>query len=188
MESKQQGRILISSRLELQILEGSHSTALLENANDLAIADTMISVPHPFLEDHAREWADRAASDYQSGSGYHWGIFNRISKGFAGYVTLRAIDKEHSQAELSFWISRKDWGKGYAKEACATVLEFAFEMLKINRIYAHHMVRNPASGKVLLHLGFLHEGLLRQRVIKWGKREDVVLQALLREDWEQKNH
>ncbi len=44
------------------------------------------------------------------------------------------------------------------------------------------MVRNPASGRVLEKIGFVREGLLRQRVRKWGVYEDVVLCALLRRD------
>lgn len=184
MNIEQQGRLLVADRLDLQILNERHFAPLVEHAHDKAIADTMISVPHPFLDQHAREWIQRAEVDYRSGTAYHWGI-SKISNGaFTGYVTLRDMDHEHSQAELSFWICRKDWGNGYAKEACAKVLDFVFETLKINRVYAHHMVRNPASGKILQHLGFRKEGLLRQRVIKWGKFEDVVLQAILREDWE----
>jgi ribosomal-protein-alanine N-acetyltransferase len=57
------------------------------------------------------------------------------------------------------------------------------EQLGLNRIYAHHMVRNPASGRVLAKVGMKPEGLLRQRVRKWGVFEDVVLLALLREEW-----
>ena len=45
------------------------------------------------------------------------------------------------------------------------------------------MVRNPASGRVLAHLGFRPEGLLRQRVRKWGVFEDVVICGLVRADW-----
>ena len=45
------------------------------------------------------------------------------------------------------------------------------------------MVRNPASGRVLEKIGMKREGLLRQRVRKWGVFEDVVLLAILREEW-----
>lgn len=45
------------------------------------------------------------------------------------------------------------------------------------------MVRNPTSGRVLSRLGVQVEGILRQRVCKWGLFEDVVLQALLRSEW-----
>ena len=188
MKNEQPGKKLVTERMELEVLNASHHTALIENANDLAIADTMISVPHPFLECHAREWIKRAGAEYKSGSGYHWGLSSIKNGAFTGYVTLREIDHEHSQAELSFWICRKDWGNGFAKEACAKAIEVAFETLNINRIYAYHMVRNPTSGKILKHLGFQQEGLLRQCVIKWGKFEDVVLQAILEDDWQKMNH
>jgi [ribosomal protein S5]-alanine N-acetyltransferase len=46
------------------------------------------------------------------------------------------------------------------------------------------MVRKPASGRVLEKVGMKREGLLRQPVRKWGKFEDVVLLAILREDWQ----
>ncbi len=46
------------------------------------------------------------------------------------------------------------------------------------------MVRNPASGRVLEKSGMQREGLLHQRVRKWGKFEDVVVFAILRQDWE----
>jgi RimJ/RimL family protein N-acetyltransferase len=69
-------------------------------------------------------------------------------------------------------------------EALKPVLCFGFEELSLNRLYAYHMARNPASGKVLKKNGFVQEGLLRQRVRKWGVFEDVVLLAILREDWE----
>jgi len=66
------------------------------------------------------------------------------------------------------------------------VLRFAFEDLGLNRLCAYHMVRNPASGKVLQKNGFVQEGLLRQRVRKWGVFEDVALLAILRRDWQGK--
>ena len=46
------------------------------------------------------------------------------------------------------------------------------------------MLRYPASGRVLEKNGFKQEGLLRQRVRKWGKFEDVALMAILRQDWQ----
>jgi RimJ/RimL family protein N-acetyltransferase len=100
-----------------------------------------------------------------------------------GFVELRDIDPEHAVAELSFWLAVDCWGHGYMGEALAAVLKFAFRDLELNRVYAHHMVRNPPSGRVLSRLGFRVEGLLRQRVRKWGRFEDVVLQALLRSEW-----
>ena len=103
--------------------------------------------------------------------------------GLVGTIGLRDIDSEHSQAELGFWIAVECWRKGYATEAARTVVAFGFEQLGLNRIYAHYMARNPASGRVLARIGMRSEGLLRQRVRKWGVFEDVVPMELLREEW-----
>ena len=84
---------------------------------------------------------------------------------------------------MGMWIGVEWWGRGYATEAARAILDHGFESLGLNRIYAHHMVRNPASGRVLEKIGMMKEGLLRQPVRKWGKFEDVVVFAILRDDW-----
>ena len=86
-------------------------------------------------------------------------------------------------AELSFWLAVDAWGLGYMSEAIGPVLRLSFQELGLNRIHAYHMVRNLASPRVLAGHGFRVEGVLRERVRKWGVFEDVVLQALLRTDW-----
>jgi len=100
-----------------------------------------------------------------------------------GTAGLRDIDYEHGQAEMGFWIAVDSWGLGYATEGAQGLLQFGFETLKLNRIYAHHMLRNPASGRVLQKVGMMKEGVLRERVRKWGTFEDVAILAVLRKEW-----
>ena len=152
-------------------------------AGDRRIADTMISVPHPLDGDAAAHWLSRLRASAASGEARHWAIREAGTGALVGMATLRAIDREHEEAELSFWIGVASWGRGYATEAAGAVIAHAFTTEGLNRLVAHHMVRNPSSGRVLAHLGFRQEGLLRQRVKKWGVYEDVVLAALLRRDW-----
>ena len=45
-------------------------------------------------------------------------------------------------------------------------MEFGFEELHLNKIYASHFPHNPASGKVLQKNGFEFEGILKQEVLK----------------------
>ena len=52
------------------------------------------------------------------------------------------------------------------------------------RIWSYHMVRNPASGRVLAKAGMKREGLLRQHVRKNEVFEDVETWGLLRGDWD----
>lgn len=147
------------------------------------IADTMISIPHPFSARDAERYVRQRLAQARRGRGLAFGIWPRAEARFAGLVELRALDREHALAELSFWLAVPDWGRGYMGEALAALVGLSFQTLDLNRLYAYHMARNPASGRVLARLGFQVEGLLRQRVRKWGQFEDVLLRALLRGDF-----
>jgi ribosomal-protein-alanine N-acetyltransferase len=58
--------------------------------------------------------------------------------------------------------------------------------LELNRIFAHHFTRNPASGRVMQKLGMKHEGCLRQHFEKWDAFEDMEIYGILKSEW-QKN-
>jgi ribosomal-protein-alanine N-acetyltransferase len=146
------------------------------------IADTTVSIPHPYDLDHALAWIGQQRREAVRGRATNFAVRLLPDNTLIGSVGLRDIDPEHSQAELGFWIGREWWGHGYAREAATAVIQFGFASLGLNRIYAHHMARNPAAGKVLRASGMRQEGVLRQRVRKWGVYEDVVLYGIIRDD------
>ncbi len=172
-----------TARLSLRPLELDDAPVISRLAGRREIADTTISIPHPYSEDQAREWITNHLGTTGTSKEIIFAIALKATEQLIGTVGLREIDQEHSQAEMGLWVAVNAWGKGYATEASSAVLRFGFKELELNRIYAHHMVRNPASGRVLEKIGMKREGLLRQRVRKWGVFEDVVLLAILREDW-----
>jgi RimJ/RimL family protein N-acetyltransferase len=141
----------------------------------------MISVPHPFAIEQASEWITQRTSP--SSSRLVFAVCRRCDERLVGSFSLVAIDAEHAIGELSFWVGRPYWGQGLASEAGAAVIDEAFSTYRLNRLQAYHMVRNPASAHVLRHWGFRPEGLLRQRVRKWGLFEDVVICGLLSDEW-----
>jgi ribosomal-protein-alanine N-acetyltransferase len=148
------------------------------------IADTTISIPHPYSEQQAREWISGHIEARAQLKGVVFAVELTHTNQLTGTIGLREIDQDHLQAEMGFWIGVTEWGNGYATEAAKRIIRYGFEELGLNRIHAHHMVRNPASGRVLEKSGMQREGLLRQRVRKWGRFEDVVILAILRTDWE----
>jgi ribosomal-protein-alanine N-acetyltransferase len=173
---------LQTARLRLGAFDPEDAPELQRMAGAREIADTTVSIPHPYDLDHALAWIGNQRRESVRGRATNFAIRLLPGAALIGSAGLRDIDREHLQAELGFWIGREWWGKGYAREAAAEVLRFGFEDLGLNRIYAHHMARNPAAGQVLLHIGMQREGLLRERVRKWGVYEDVVVYAMLRED------
>lgn len=170
-----------TSRLALRPFARGDHAELVRIAGLRSIADTTISVPHPFTPDDALALIERARDP--SGSSLSLAIEERSSKALLGYVGLHHIDRDHGQAEISFWIDPDRQGEGIAKEAVGGLIGHAFGAMELHRIEAYFMSRNPASGRLLASLGFQEEGFLRQRVVKWGRREDVRLWALLATDW-----
>ncbi len=175
--------VLKTRALRLRPLKLSDASAIQEAASVRKIADTMISLPHPYPAGEAERYLARQQDERETGQSFTFVIEQQAEGLFCGLVEVRDIDREHSQAELSFWLSVKAWGQGYMSEVVQEVVRYVFEDFGINRLYAYHMTRNPASGRVLKKNGFKQEGLLRQRVLKWGQFEDVAIWAILRHEW-----
>ena len=177
--------VLETPRLRLRPLELSDASAIQKAAGAREIADTIISLPHPYPAGEAERFIIRQQSEREAGRSVTISIEQKPEGWFCGLIELRDIDCEHLQAELSFWLAVDAWGQGYMSEVIHAVVRYGFASLGLNRLYAHHMLRNPACGRVLEKNGFKLEGLLRQRVRKWGQFEDVSLWAILRKDWQE---
>jgi RimJ/RimL family protein N-acetyltransferase len=171
-----------TARLVLGAFQPSDAEQLQRLAGDREIADTTLLIPHPYELDHALAWIGNQRKESVRGRAINFAVRLAENLQLIGCAGLRDIDREHRQAELGFWIGREYWGRGFASEAAAAVVQYGFDTLGLNRICAHHMARNPAAGKVLQRIGMAREGLLRQRVLKWGLYEDVVIYAILRDD------
>lgn len=60
---------------------------------------------------------------------------------------------DRSYATLGWIINKKYRKKGYASEAASAIMDFAFENLNIDRIYAQCDIHNPASFRVMQQIG-----------------------------------
>jgi len=171
-------------------------------AGDRAVADTTLNVPHPYEDGLAEKWISNHRDWFNRRQQAVFAVTLRNSDcstpsatGVASYndwwpagtligtAGLR-IETEDQRAELGYWIGKPYWNQGYCTEAARAVLQFGFEQLDLHRIFAHHFVRNPASGRVMQKLGMTHEGRLPQHVKKWDAFEDLELYGILRESYE----
>jgi ribosomal-protein-alanine N-acetyltransferase len=88
------------------------------------------------------------------------------------------------QAEMGYDLAKECWGKGIMTEAMKAVIDFGFEKMELNRIEVYIMPRNKRSIRMIKKLGFMKEGLLRQRYFdELGNFTDDILFSMLRDDW-----
>ena len=173
---------LDTSRLMLRPFRLSDAPAVQELAGERDIADTTLNIPHPYEDGMAEDWIKWHEQDYVDDNAVTFAVVPKDGDQLVGAVGLR-IDRGLNKGELGYWIGKPFWNAGYATEATIAIVSFGFEELRLNRIQARHMARNPASGRVMQKAGMAVEGTARQDTIKWGRYEDLVSYAILREDW-----
>lgn len=140
------------------------------------VAWNTLRIPHPYRETDAGEFL---SSSRQSPDELRLAIRLRSGGRLCGGIGLHP-EPQHRRAELGYWIGTPYWGRGYATEAAGAVVRYGFEHLGLNRIFAHHFKRNPASGRVLQRVGMQYEGCMRQAVLKQGEFIDLEMYSILR--------
>jgi RimJ/RimL family protein N-acetyltransferase len=171
---------LATERLILRPFRLDDASEVQRLAGAAQVADTALNIPHPYLDGMAEAWIATHESAFDRGDLVVFAI--ALAAGpLVGAISLR-LEPDHGRAELGYWVGVPYWGRGYATEAGRAVIGYGFDVLGLNRIHAAHLVRNPASGRVMVKLGMLREGTHRQHVRKDGRFEDLDRWAILRTD------
>lgn len=172
---------LTTARLVLRPFTLGDAPDVQRLAGERAIAETTLTVPHPYPDGAAEQWIASHAPKYAEGKEVVFAITSRTDGSLVGAVGL-ALEPDHALAELGYWIAVPQWGQGYATEAARAVVAYGLGSLKLHRIQARHFVRNAASGRVMQKLGMRAEGVQRHALRKWGAFEDIALYAILETD------
>jgi [ribosomal protein S5]-alanine N-acetyltransferase len=175
--------MLVTGRLVLRPFNLADAPGVQKLAGAFAIADTTAVIPHPYPDGAAQDWINTHEDEFIKNRMLALAVTLKETGGLAGCVSITDIDKSNRSGELGYWIGKDFWGQGYCTEASSALIKYGFEVMRLNRIHSKHFARNPASGKVMQKLGMKREGYLRQAFTKWGRYEDDVLYAILREDW-----
>jgi RimJ/RimL family protein N-acetyltransferase len=113
--------------------------------------------------------ADHGAAGWWVIEGKHDGVIHGVG------LLLPVPDGE--DIEVGYRLARRSWGRGFATEAAAALIEHAFTALALPRVVAVTYPDNHPSRRVLGKLGFTHEG---SRSYRGARVEHFVLAA---EDW-----
>ena len=173
---------LATARLRLRPFTPADAAEVWRLAGERAIADTTANIPHPYALADASAWLAIHAPQWEAGRLANWAITLAQGGELVGAAGL-VLEPAFERAELGYWIAVPHWGRGFATEASRAAVEFGFRALGLHRIQARHLVRNPASGRVMIKLGMRAEGVLRHSLRKWGVWEDLALYSVLAHEW-----
>ncbi len=173
---------LRTRRLVLRPFTLDDASVIQELAGAHEVAIGTLTVPHPYEDGMAEDWIQGLDRDWQDREALALAM-EAEPHGLVGTVGLVELEIPHGRAELGYWVGVPYWGRGYATEGGSAVLEYAFNVLGLNRVWAQHFTRNPASGRVLEKLGFRREGTLRSHHRRFGEFEDAAVYGTLASEW-----
>lgn len=170
-----------TERLLLRPFSKVDALAVQRLAGEKDVASTTLNIPHPYPDGLAEQWIATHREGSERGESLAFAIVRRADDVLIGTMSLQ-INRRHARAELAYWVGKPYWNSGYCTEAARAIVRYGFETLGLERVFARHLTRNPASGRVMQKVGMVYEGRLRKHVRKWGQFEDLELYGMLREE------
>jgi len=103
-----------------------------------------------------------------------------------GHCGLYYINWIHRHAEFGIYIGDMNYRSGgFGSDALRTLLKYGFHDLNLNKIWCEVYSNNDAL-EVYKHIGFKHEGTLRESYYNEGKYWDADLLSMLRGEYREK--
>ncbi len=102
-----------------------------------------------------------------------------------GQCALFQFDAVAQSCALGITIGDKGyWGRGYGTDAIRLLLDYAFRLRNLRRVYLTVNSTNERAIGAYRRCGFVEEGRLRQHVWSAGQYIDLVNMGILRGEWE----
>jgi RimJ/RimL family protein N-acetyltransferase len=102
---------------------------------------------------------------------------------FLGSLWLHEFSPRHRRVEVGFWVAPEARGRGIVRSAVTLTLDWLFAERGIERVEITTTTDNEPVQALTASLGFTREGLMRRRNLERGRRVDLLLFGLLREEW-----
>lgn len=150
---------LTTERLTLRPVTPDDAEQLHRLLNDWEVCRTLQNVPFPYPRLTADQWIADQVAQRQDGRGHHFAITGDENgrEVLVGAVGLKLM-RGQRRATLGYWVGRRYWGHGVAREAAGRVLRWALANLDLDLVEATVATDNPASTAVLRAIGFRETG------------------------------
>lgn len=176
-----------TSRLRLRPLTREDTAELLSYRGNAEVCRYL-----PFAPMNEEVVATRLAGELgraeitAEGQGLTLGVELALSGRLVGDVVLFLRSVKHAGGEIGYVFHPDIAGQGYATEACAAVLDLAFdtvEGLGLHRVVARMDARNSSSARLASRLGMRQEAHHYSAEMCKGEWADMVVYALLEHEW-----
>jgi RimJ/RimL family protein N-acetyltransferase len=175
------GHRIDTDRLLLRSPSMADAPRISELLGSWDVARWLVRVPYPYRVAHAEAWIERSAEERAASVGWPFIMVPRDGGSLIGSMDL-SLEPDRMTGALGYWIGEDYWGQGYATEAARAVIEFAFDILKLNAVVASALPDNDRSIRVLQKAGLGYVDRRPEDTIERG-RVDTEFFVLDRAAW-----
>ena len=140
-------------------------------------------VPEYSLES-AEEFIAQTNKAFAENTSRTFGIF--FDEKIVGVIGFVNFNWSSQRTEIGYWIAKDFEGKGIITKSCKTLINYAFDELKMNRIEIRCACENVRSCNIPQRLGYKLEGVLRQFLWRHTRFYDMAIYGMLAEEWSEK--
>ena len=156
---------LKGNRIRLRAIEPEDEDLLFKWENDQSIWQVSNTLA-PFSRKILREYLAQAHLDIFQARQLRLVIETLEDALPVGLIDLFDFDPHHQRAGIGILIGESaEWGKGYAKDALKTLLNYVFKVLLLNQVYCSIDESNIASLNLFKDAGFRITGIKE----KWNR-------------------
>ncbi|WP_206930538.1 bifunctional GNAT family N-acetyltransferase/(deoxy)nucleoside triphosphate pyrophosphohydrolase [Roseococcus thiosulfatophilus] len=159
-----------TDRLVLRPLEPADAPDVTRLVNDYSVAGNLSRVPFPYRDGLALEWIAATRTQIEAGSGCHLAI----TQGGALVGCVGLTLRQNGPAELGYWVGRKFWRQGIAREAASALCAWGERVLGLTEVEASALTDNEASHAVLRAIGFEPAGQGAEPFLSRNRNMPVV--------------
>jgi ribosomal-protein-serine acetyltransferase len=147
--------------------------------------------------DHLRKWlpwVDSISTHYQyhsiipmwlqqfaDNNGFKGGI--RYKGTLVGGIGFHQMDWANSQTSLGYYLSQNAQGYGIMTRSVTALLNYAFYVLKLNRVEIRCGEKNSKSRAIPEKLGFTNEGIIRDGERLHHSFHNLIVYGMVSRDW-----
>ena len=148
---------LYTDRLHLRKIRIEDIPLLVKYANNRNVSDYILNIPYPYQEPDAVFRIRYVHEGFKTKARYVFVIALRETDEFIGEISLH-VDKQKNMAQLAYWIGEPFWKNGFVTEAIKAILQFGFETLDLDLVFATCDEENIGSIRVLEKNGMRRRG------------------------------
>jgi len=156
--------------------------SLVKHANNWNVAKNLTDgFPHPYTDINGKAFIEFA----NKGNPVHIFAIELDGQAIGGIGIHPQQDIHRKNAELGYWLAEPYWGQGIMTVAVKQIVDTAFKIFDIDRLFARPFGTNKASQQVLEKAGFILEGKFEKTIYKNGEYLDELIYAVRRQQDEQ---